>query len=380
MTEADRAVRLARAYLLAVAEPPAPALAELVTRCGPIGAARLVREGRLTGPLADEVSARRTREVTWDDLEDAGRVGARLVTPEDDEWPAWPLLSLTVAAGRGVKGMTAPLALWVRGSARLDEAVARSVTIVGARAATGYGEYTASDWAYALAGEGVAVFSGAAYGIDAAAHRGALAAEGTTVAVLGCALDAGYPAGHDALLAGVAERGLVVSEYPMGTPPARHRFLVRNRLLAALTTGTVVVEADLRSGARNTANTAAALGKAVMAVPGPITSRVSSGCHEMIRSQQATLVTSADEVLEVTGRIGENLARDRPRAQRATDGLSPEALKVHEALPRRGGKSVEQLAADSGVPERKVRAAVGELDMAGLCQRCEAGWRRTDRT
>src|SRR5256714_1313699 len=138
---------------------------------------------------------------------------------------------------------------------------------------------------------GESVFSGAAYGIDGAAHRGALAASGVTVAVLGCAVDAGYPAGHAALLKRIAgSGGAVVSEYPPGTPPARHRFLVRNRLIAALAAGTVVVEAGRRSGSRNTAATTSALGRPLMAVPGPVTSAMSVGCHDLLRTAGATAV------------------------------------------------------------------------------------------
>ncbi|MGH3433011.1 MAG: DNA-processing protein DprA [Thermocrispum sp.] len=325
--------------------------------------------------MLDETEARYHRTVSAAELERSeADLGARLVTPEDHEWPAWPLLALTVAGDRGVKGMTAPLALWVRGGGRLDQAVERAVTVVGSRAASGYGEHIASEWAYGLASEQVAVFSGAAYGIDAAAHRGALAAGGVTAAVLGCALDAGYPAGHDLLLRKVAERGLVLSEYAPGTPPARHRFLVRNRLLAALSAATVVVEAGLRSGARNTANTARALGRPVMAAPGPITSRNSAGCHELIRAQHATLVTSSGEVMELAGSLGADLDARASTTPRATDGLSGDALRVHEALQPDVGKSVERLSEESGVPSRRVRAVLPVLEVDGFSQRCESGW------
>lgn len=375
---ADLDVRCARAYLLRVAEPPAPALAALVAAAGPVEAARLVQAGEVPGPVAAETEARRHRVITEQDLDRARSAGMRLIIPEDDEWPAWPLLSIEVAASRGVKGMAGPLALWARGAGRLDEAVERSVTVVGSRASTGYGEYAAADWAYSLAQDKVAVFSGAAYGIDASAHRGALAAEGATVAVLGCALDAGYPAGHDALLGRISEAGLVLSEYPPGTPPARHRFLVRNRLLAALTSGTVVVEADLRSGARNTARTAGMLGKSVMAVPGPITARTSAGCHDMIQSGQATLVTSASDVLEAIGRLGIDLARQSRRPARPADRLSGHALRVHEALRARTGKSAEQLAEEAGVPVNKVRAVLPVLELDGFAARSESGWCRAN--
>lgn len=375
MTDVNEA-RLARAYLLAVAEPPAPAVSALIAQCGPIDAARRIRRGEVSNAVAKETSARSGHDVTEADLARAQEEGMRLIIPEDDEWPHWPLLSLQVADGRGVRGMSCPIALWGRGPARLDEVFDRSVTVVGSRAATGYGEHVAAEWAYTLAQSGVTVLSGAAYGIDGAAHRGALAATGVSAAVLGCGLGAGYPAGHATLLRRIAECGIVLSEYPHATPPARHRFLVRNRLLGALSAGTVVVEADRRSGARNTAGTAAALGKAVMAVPGPLTSRTSSGCHEMLRSGAARLVTTPDDVLEDVGRLGIDLARPADTQQRGTDRLSGDALRVYDALLPRAGRSVEWVAAESGVPAAKVRAVLCALELEGISQRCEAGWRR----
>jgi DNA processing protein len=367
--------RLARAYLLRVAEPPAPALAAFVAEHGALAAAKLVREADCPPKVRDETRARHGVILVEHDFAKATAAGARLVTPEDSEWPAWPLLSLSVAGDRGVAGMAPPLALWVRGPARLDKAVEAAVAIVGARAATGYGEHTAAEFAYGLASRGVPVFSGSAYGIDGAAHRGALASEGITVAVLGCGLDAGYPAGHVALQHRIAARGAVISEYPPGTTPARHRFLVRNRLIAALTEGTVVVEAGLRSGARNTAATAGALGKVVMAVPGQLGSAMSAGCHELIREAHATLVTSVADVIDATGKFG--LARpEEARPTRRTDGLEPSAMRVHEALVAKGGKSAEALATESGVPLARVRAVLPALEMDGLAERCESGWRR----
>lgn len=367
--------RLARAYLLRVAEPPAPALAAFVAEHGALTAAKLVRQAECPAKVLDETKARRDVVLVEQDFTRAAEIGARLVTPEDEEWPAWPLLSLSVAGDRGVPGMAPPLALWVRGPARLDEAVESAVAIVGARAATGYGEHTAAEFAYGLASKGIPVFSGSAYGVDGAAHRGALASQGITVAVLGCGLDAGYPAGHVALQGRIATRGAVISEYPPGTTPARHRFLVRNRLIAALTEGTVVVEAGLRSGARNTAATAGALGKVVMAVPGQIGSAMSAGCHELIREAHATLVTSVADVVDATGRFG-TLRPEASRPSRRTDGLAPPAMRVHEALAAKGGKSAEAIAAESGVPLARVRAVLPSLELDGLAERCEAGWRR----
>lgn len=369
--------RLARAYLSRVAEPPAPALSAFVAERGPVAAAEAVRAGDCPPRVQDETAARRDLDRAEEDLAVAAELGARLVIPEDDEWPAWPLLCLGLAGRRGVQGVAQPLALWVKGAdTRLDTATDAAVAIVGSRAATGYGEHVAGELAYGLAGHELSVFSGAAYGIDGAAHRGALAASGVTVALLGCGLDAGYPAGHVALLNKITERGgLVVSEYPPGTSPARHRFLVRNRLIAALSQGTVVVEAGRRSGARNTATTAGTLGKAVMAVPGPVTSAMSVGCHQLIQESGATLVTSVDDVIEHVGRLG-GLPAERAVAKRPTDRLGPDALRVHEALDRREAKPAEQIAAESGVPLVRVRAVLSALEIDEFAQRCDSGWKR----
>ncbi|QFU87479.1 hypothetical protein YIM_11385 [Amycolatopsis sp. YIM 10] len=374
---ADPEIRLARAYLLRVAEPPATSLIAFIRNHGPLDAAKLVREGDCPESVLSETSARRTLDRAEADLAEAERRGARLVVPEDGEWPAWPLLPFDQATARGKQGLAPPIALWVWGGGKLDEVVMSAVAIVGARAATGYGEHHATELAYGLVTNGMPVFSGAAYGIDGAAHRGALAAKGVTAAVLGCGLDGGYPAGHVALLRKMSERGLVISEYPFGTPPARHRFLVRNRLIAGLTEGTVVVEAGVRSGARNTATTAGVLGKVVMAVPGPIGSAMSAGCHQLIRDSAATLVGSLDDVLETVGKLGTSLTGRTPRPRRSTDGLGEEAMRVHGALELREGRHTEQIATDSGVPINRVRALLPELELDGLATRADDGWHLT---
>ncbi|MCR6484614.1 DNA-processing protein DprA [Amycolatopsis sp. OK19-0408] len=369
-------LRQARAYLLRVTEPPAAAVAAFVAQLGAIEAAKRVRQGDCPPEVRKATEARRARDFVDQDFARATAAGARLVIPEDDEWPAWPLLTLDLAARRGVTEAVAPLALWVAGEVALGVAADRAVAVVGARASTPYGEHHAAEFAYGLAARKVPVFSGAAYGIDGAAHRGALAADGVTVAVLGCAVDVGYPAGHVALLNRIAERGgAVVSEYPPGTRPARHRFLVRNRLIAALTEGTLVVEAGLRSGARNTAGTAGALGKVVMALPGPVSSAMSAGCHELIRDARATLVSNVDEVLETVGRFG--IAEDTSaRPKRPTDRLGPEALRTYEALAVRADRTDTEIAAESGLPLRKVRALLPALEIDGFAVRGDTGWRR----
>jgi DNA processing protein len=367
-------IRLARAYLMRVAEPPAPALHALVDTHGPITAAEAVRTGDAPEGVLHETSARRDLELAADDLLAAEKAGARLVVPEDEDWPAWQLLCLSAATDRGLRWAGSSLGWWSRGTAPVADVFDRAASVVGARAATGYGEHVAAEIGYGLADAGMTVVSGAAYGIDGAAHRGALSADGVTAAVLGCGIDVSYPAGHTTLLDRIAERGVVLSEYPPGTPPARHRFLVRNRLIAALSTATVVVEAGARSGARNTATTAAALGKVVLAVPGPITSAMSAGCHDLIHTGAAMIAPSVASILEAVGPVGENLNPGKEPTRRTTDGLGDQALRVHEALSRKQGRSAEEVAIHSGVPLDRTRALLPELELTGLAERCETGW------
>jgi DNA processing protein len=270
-----------------------------------------------------------------------------------------------------------PVALWVRGPGRLDELADRAVAIVGSRASTAYGEHVAGDLAHGLGERGWTVVSGGAYGIDAAAHRGALAAEGATIAVLACGVDKAYPQGNGALLARIADSGLLVSEWPPGAAPLGHRFLVRNRLIAALTRGTVVVEAAARSGARATAQRAGSLGKQVMVVPGPVTSAMSVGCHELLRDQErgATLVTCAQHVIETVGGIGVDLAEAAPRPASPRDGLTDVAQRVLDACPVRVGASPERLAVIAGCDVLDVLRVLPALELADLVQWTGTGWR-----
>lgn len=368
---------LARAYLMRVAEPPALALHAFVDRVGPVAAADRVRKGDVPTAVDTETQARRHLDLATDDLAAAAKAGARLVVPEDQDWPAWALLCLAAAVDRGVRGAGPPLGLWVRGAGAVADLFDRAVSVVGARAATNYGEHVAAEIGYGLAKAGMTVVSGAAYGIDGAAHRGALNAGGPTVAVLGCGIDIAYPAGHSSLLDGVAECGLVLSEYPPGVNPARHRFLVRNRLIAGLSTATVVVEAGLRSGARNTATTAAALGKTVLAVPGPVTSASSVGCHDLLRNGGAMLAGSVSEILEAVAPIGTHLNITDDQQRRSTDGLTDQALRVHDALLRKEGRNAEEVAIESGVPLNRTRALLPELELTGHATHQEDGWRQT---
>ena len=376
MTPGDRELRRARAYLSRVAEPPAPALSELIDEVGPVPASRLVAAGRVPERVTAETSARRADDRAEADLSAIAALEGRLVIPEDAEWPAETFTCFATPAAQADKRWRPPVALWVRGAGRLDELGARAVAVVGARAATGYGEHVAAEFGYGLAEDTFTVVSGAAFGIDGAAHRGTLAAGGCTLAVQACGLDLAYPAGHQGLLDRIAAAGAVVSEYPPGIRPARHRFLVRNRLIAAFAAGTVVVEAGVRSGARRTATAAFALDRVVMAVPGPVTSALSVGCHLLIREEQALLVTRVAEIVEAVGRIGADLAPPLTTPRRCTDGLSPDLLAVYEALPARASRHPEQLVRDSGVPLHRVRSALPLLELQGLVGCATGGWHR----
>ena len=297
-----------------------------------------------------------------------------------DEAADWGRRGGIGAGLRPARGdLAPPIALWVRGPGALDELCNQAAAIVGARAATSYGLHVAGELGVGLATAAFTVVSGAAIGVDGAAHRGALAAGGPNVAVLACGIDRSYPAAHEALLDRIAATGVIVSEYPPGSVPARHRFLVRNRLIAGLAAGTVVVEAGLRSGAQRTAADARSLGRPVMAVPGPVTSGRSAGCHRMIR-EGAVLVTRVEEVLEEVGRLGLHLA-EPPTASgpRPTDGLSALAVLVHDALPARAAQDIAWLVNEAGVPPNAVRAALDELVRRELVEPVGGRWQRPQR-
>jgi DNA processing protein len=406
--QVDQDEVVARATLTYLAEPGDGRLAGLVANRGAVGAVQAIRagwspDGGEPGTLWDasddarRAAARRAVE-RWrarlaevpDPVDLAGlrERGIRLVCPADAEWPA----------GLASLGDEQPYALWVRGRTRdLRATCQRSVAIVGSRAATAYGGYVAAELAASVAAQGWTVISGGAYGIDGAAHRGTLAARGNTVAVMACGVDRPYPAGHAELLDDVAAAGAVISEWPPGRSPSRLRFLIRNRVIAAMTPGTVVIEAGQRSGALNTARHARDLGRILMAVPGPVTSDLSAGCHSIIRNWHATLVTSAPEIIEsLTGTKPDDVVPAPPRDQatipadvpaarsprdrvtaddRERAALDAEAAAVLDALPARGSMSTDEIAVRVGLHPQIVLGALAMLRVHGLAERTDGGWR-----
>jgi len=308
-------VRRARIALAHLVEPGSRALGLLVAGVGPVEALARLRAGEVSDELRAAAAPRLT-EVDPDQQVDralarAQRLGVRIVTPEDEEWPGHldQLALISVPGSDRIRRDTfPPHCVWLRGEPGLAEACERSVAVVGARASTSYGDHVAGELAFGLAERGWTIVSGGAFGIDAAAHRGALAAGGCTVAVLACGIDRPYPAAHAALFDRIADRGLLLSEWPPGSDPHRHRFLVRNRVIAAATLGTLVVEANVRSGARNTLGRARLLSRVLMAVPGPVTSAMSVGCHEEMRQGDVVVVATLAHVLDAVGRLGVDLA------------------------------------------------------------------------
>ena len=290
-------------------------------------------------------------------LDEATRSGLSLLTPDHAAWPSQ----------LGDLGVHAPLALWVRGDVGALARLVRSVAIVGARAATPYGEHVAAELAAELSDRGVAVVSGAAYGIDGAAHRAALGSGGLTVAMVAGGANLVYPAGHARLFAELARAGAIASETAPGATPTKWRFLQRNRLIAAGSAATIVVEAGARSGTLNTAGHAAALGRPLGAVPGPVTSSTSAGCHRLLREYDAQCITGAADVLELIGERGAESSEHERRP-------SAHEVRARDALSSRTPRSLDDVARRSGMSPADVQAALGLLELAGSVRRAEGGW------
>lgn len=305
------------------------------------------------------------------DLSTMQRLGGRLIIPPDASWPR-QLADL---------GLQEPICLWWRGIEQELPGPARSIALVGSRDSTSYGASVTGDLAYSLAQRGFTIISGGAYGIDAHAHRAALAgaSSGTmpTIAVMAGGVDRFYPSGNEELLRTVANQGAVLAEVPPGSAPTRYRFLQRNRLIAALASVTVVVEARWRSGALNTAHHAETLGRAVGAVPGSVHSANSAGCHRLLREGGAVCVTDAGEVAELAAPSGESLTDVKTGRAAVQDGLTLEDLILLDALPLRTTTSVEKLTAVAGLSADSVRAGLGRLGLLGLAESHRGGWKRS---
>jgi DNA processing protein len=360
--------RLARVALSCGVEPGDGKTSSLVRQ---IGAVRTLRDSLVPRPgsllherLAAVDPVRR--------LEQAGRCGIRFLVPGDPEWPAGLDELDDAITDEGVGGT--PPGLWVKGPMPLTE-LAASVAVVGSRAASVYGVEMTRSVCAGLATASTPVVSGGALGIDFEAHDATLLAGGATVAVLACGVDRVYPAQNRRLLQHLAAEFAVVSEQPPGSAPTRPRFLARNRLIAALTRGTVVVEAALRSGALNTAGWAEQLSRQVMCVPGPVTSYTSQGVNNWLREGRGTVVTDVAEVLELVGTSGQHLLEPPRGEERPRDSLSPVERTVLEWVPVSTPAEVDSIAQLSLQHIRDTDAALRRLQRKRFVRFEEGGWR-----
>lgn len=358
--------RHARLLLSRLAEPYDERVQRVVAEHGVedvVGYA--VRDGRTPdGVDLGRLAARVERAASLDEAHIARRLGARILIPGDAGWPE-ALDELEQP----------PWCLWLTGPGDVRELAERSVAVVGARASTAYGDHVAAGLCVDLVGRGFTVVSGAAFGIDAAAHRATLSVDGSTIAVLAGGVDVAYPRANAELIDRIRRTGALVSETPPGGAPARMRFLARNRIIAGLARGTVVVEAGLRSGARSTVKHARELGRPVMAVPGSVESLMSQGCHAEIR-MGAELVTDGAEVAELVGRIGDDLAPVKQGMARAEDRLTDDLRRVWQWLRPRSSCPVDEVMVRCGLTLRETLAALRALEQDGLAEELLDGWQR----
>ncbi len=375
----------ARIVLGVLAEPGDGVLGRVVSALGAVGTADLLLSrcsardlieaaGGAGEPLAPKEAddglkrwtPRIDAAVLTRSMGQASRVGARFLIPGDAEWPI----------GMDDLDRHAPLGLWVRGRVDVFAGNSPSIALVGARAATGYGEHVAGEASAGLSDRGFVVVSGGAYGIDGMAHRAALASDGTTVAFLAGGIDRFYPMGHESLLTRIASsNGAVISEVPCGTAPTKWRFLERNRLIAAASDATVVLEAGLRSGSINTAGHASALGRPLGAVPGPVTSPASAGCHRLLREYDAVCVVDAAQMAELAvGPTSSTLAG--LGSGWGGVGESPDGVRVLDELSTRTPRELGEIVQRSGVVSSRVMSVLGELEADGVVVRRDGLWLR----
>jgi DNA processing protein len=391
--EAEPARLLATALLGFAAEPGDGALGRVIAAIGAVAAADALLAGVDAAALVELVTSagepfdereaasgidrwrpRLDHPLFVRSLVQAARVGARLLVPGDRLWPG----------GVDELAQHAPVTLWVRGRAEalVDEP---SIALVGARAATSYGEHVALESAAGLVDRGYTVVSGGAYGIDGMAHRSAIASNGTTVAFLAGGVDRFYPLGHESLLTRIAGTGAVVSELACGAAPTKWRFLQRNRLIAAASDATVVLEAGMRSGSLNTAGHAAALGRPLGAVPGPVTSPASAGCHRLLREYDAVCVVDAEQMAELaatargSARVAGGASDPAEAASSSvgvSNGMDPDRLRVLDAMSTRSRRDVDDIARRAGMPVMAVMGVLAVLESHGTVVFRGDGWLR----
>lgn len=282
--------QLARVLLLSSIEPGSHFWSTQITQLGAIEVIERIKDGAYNQENSEKIARSIGRQSGEELIAKIVEAKAVFLTPEDGDWP----LALNDLS-------SPPIGLVVTG--RTDILGQSALAIVGTRNPTHYGVRAAEDFAAGFVDREWHIVSGGAYGIDSAAHRGALMAEGSTIAVLATGVDINYPAGNARLFAEIQENGALVSEVLPGVTAYPNRFLTRNRIIAALSRATLVVEAAFRSGSLRTARDAAELMRPVMAIPGPITSPTSEGCHRLIGERCAEIVTSVADAVEFVSSI-----------------------------------------------------------------------------
>lgn len=360
MTEVNEAL-LVLAHVIEPADEP---MGRFVDEVGPVEAIEQIRDGRVPKRDPSGLQVRLQNFSFAEALRVLERTGARLIFRDGDEWPS-QLNDLQGAR---------PYVLWVVGTPNLRLAATQSVAVVGARAATPYGEFVARDWCSRLSDQQWLVISGGAYGIDAAAHQGVLSVGGVTACVLASGVDVAYPKGHESLLARIADTGLVISESPPGSEARKQRFLTRNRIIAAMSKATLVVEAALRSGTTSTANYATQLNRPVLAVPGSVASPMSAGCHELIKDGIAMIASDWKDIPRLFGSSNQQLELPEIHS-RPFDDLTALQKQILDAVPMRSGATPDALVIATGLAVRLVFKGLGELEMQGFLHRDGDCWR-----
>ncbi|MBI4581949.1 MAG: DNA-protecting protein DprA [Planctomycetes bacterium] len=339
----------------------------LVERFGSAGAALGATAGQIEridgigAATAQQIAAGRDRADVQGEVELAAAKGVRIICPQDEEYPP------------GLKQISdPPICLYVKGQIARQDAVA--LGIVGSRRCTIYGREQARRFGQQVGGRGLTVVSGLARGIDGEAHKGALEAGGRTIAVLGNGLSTLYPPEHAELAEQISRAGAVISELPMTTSPDAKNFLPRNRVIAGLSLGVLVIEAARRSGSLTTARLAGEYNREVFAVPGRIDSEFSQGTNALIRDQHAKLAGCIDDIIDELGEVGDALKDVVPEVDvedsllaAATARLNEEERQILEALDRQG-QSLEAIADGTGQPPGRVASLLVTLQLKGLAR------------
>jgi len=391
-------LRCARAGLTQVIEP-ADAIGNVATKTwGPIRMIEIIQGStpthqewaQLTGHSNDDAAFTSTLRKNLGDalsrwrrrrdylkphkaLDYITKLGGRFLIPEDHQWPA-ALADLS---------MTEPFGLWSIGDSGIPP-LDHMISLVGSRESTSYGLAATEMLATAARSLGLTVVSGGAYGIDAHAHRIALDAAGSglpTIAVLAGGLDRFYPSGNVELLREIAASCVLISELPPGMRPNRYRFLNRNRVIAALSAATIVVEARYRSGALSTANHAHDIGRIVGAVPGQINVPSSTGCHRLLKETPALLIDDPVDLQAIFKPLETvtSPSSDRTECQ-PYDFLDVEEMLVFEALPVKARTNIERLCSITGLAVPRITGILTKLARHNLANHSDTGWRKNTNT